>query len=101
MSNPISRHTGLIYDRSWMDSGSDWLKIVPFGLRKLLNFLKEEYGNPPIYITENGVSERGTVDLNDHHRTYFYTNYINQAFKGNTANKNQVLNGMNDTLLLL
>lgn len=69
-------------DRAWIDTGSDWLKITPFGFRKLLKFIKDEYGNPPIYVTENGVSERGAVDLNDVHRTYFYKNYINQGLKG-------------------
>lgn len=37
---------------------------------------------PPIYVTENGVSERGAIDLDDIHRTHFYENYINQGLKG-------------------
>ena len=82
MSNPKSRAVATMPDRTWLDTGSDWLKMTPFGLRKILKFIKDEYGNPPIYITENGVSERGAVDLNDVHRTYFYENYINQALKG-------------------
>lgn len=78
----LSRGTAAMADRSWIDTGSDWLRITPFGFRKLLKFIKDEYGNPPIYVTENGVSERGAVDLNDIHRTYFYKNYINQGLKG-------------------
>lgn len=31
------------------------LPVAPLGLQKLLNYLKEEYGNPPIYIHENGI----------------------------------------------
>lgn len=87
--NSISRHTGVISDRSWLESGSNWLRITPFGIRRLLRFLKEEYGNPPIYITENGVSEHssGGQGLNDYHRSYYYKHYINQALKGNTTNK--------------
>uniref|UniRef100_A0A3Q3BC57 Lactase n=1 Tax=Kryptolebias marmoratus TaxID=37003 RepID=A0A3Q3BC57_KRYMA len=69
---------GTVVDRTWLDSGSGWLKITPFGFRRILNFIKEEYGNPPIIITENGVSERGPIDLNDNHRTYHYEKYINQ-----------------------
>lgn len=80
--NSLSRGTAAMPDRTWIESGSDWLKITPFGFRKLLKFIKDEYGNPPIYVTENGVSERGAVDLNDVHRTYFYKNYINQGLKG-------------------
>ncbi|XP_023665732.2 lactase/phlorizin hydrolase [Paramormyrops kingsleyae] len=75
------RGAGTIADRSWLDSGSTWLKVTPPGFRKILNFIKEEYGNPPIYITENGISERGPVDLNDTHRINYYKHYINQALK--------------------
>lgn len=71
-----------VSDRTWLDTGSSWLKIAPFGIRRLLNFIKNEYGNPPIVITENGVSERGTVDLNDVHRIYYYDQYINEVLKG-------------------
>uniref|UniRef100_A0A667Z0E5 Lactase n=1 Tax=Myripristis murdjan TaxID=586833 RepID=A0A667Z0E5_9TELE len=81
MYNPLSRGAGSIQDRSWIESGSFWLKITPFGFRRILNFIKDEYGNPPIYVTENGISERGVVDLNDLHRTHYYESYINQALK--------------------
>ena len=92
MSNPKSRGTVVSHDRTWIGSGSFWLKITPFGFRKLLKFIKDEYGNPPIYVTENGVSERGAVDLNDVPRTYFYENYINQALKGTRYSKKLVSN---------
>uniref|UniRef100_A0A8C4EUW2 beta-glucosidase n=1 Tax=Dicentrarchus labrax TaxID=13489 RepID=A0A8C4EUW2_DICLA len=82
------RGTGATHDRTWIESGSFWLKITPFGFRKLLKFIKDEYGNPPVYVTENGISERGAVDLNDIHRTHYYENYINQALKA------QVLDGV-------
>ncbi|XP_074551426.1 uncharacterized protein LOC141808651 [Halichoeres trimaculatus] len=82
------RGIGVTHDRTWIGSGSSWLKITPFGFRKLLKFIKDEYGNPPVYVTENGVSERGEVDLNDIHRKHYYENYINQALKA------QVLDGV-------
>uniref|UniRef100_A0A3Q2PVE4 Lactase-phlorizin hydrolase n=1 Tax=Fundulus heteroclitus TaxID=8078 RepID=A0A3Q2PVE4_FUNHE len=72
---------GTVVDRTWLDSGSGWLKVTPFGLRRILNFIKKEYGNPTIIITENGVSERGPIDLKDYHRSYFYEKYINQVLK--------------------
>ncbi|KAL0964060.1 hypothetical protein UPYG_G00317830 [Umbra pygmaea] len=75
------RGAGTIADRTWLDSGSSWLKVSPFGFRKILNFIKEEYGNPPIIITENGISERGPVDLNDVHRIHYFDTYINQVLK--------------------
>ncbi|XP_058472208.1 lactase/phlorizin hydrolase-like [Solea solea] len=75
------RGAGTVADRTWLDSGSGWLKVSPFGFRRILNFIKQEYGNPTIIITENGVSERGPVDLNDIHRSHFYEKYINQVLK--------------------
>ncbi|XP_010862373.4 lactase-phlorizin hydrolase isoform X1 [Esox lucius] len=75
------RGAGTIADRTWLDSGSSWLKVSPFGFRKILNFIKDEYGNPPIIITENGISERGPVDLNDVHRIHYFESYINQVLK--------------------
>ncbi|XP_037646094.1 lactase-phlorizin hydrolase-like [Sebastes umbrosus] len=75
------RGTGTTHDRTWIESGSFWLKITPFGFRKILKFIKDEYGNPPVYVTENGISERGEVNLNDIHRKHYYENYINQALK--------------------
>ncbi|KAI4872874.1 hypothetical protein NFI96_014971 [Prochilodus magdalenae] len=78
---------GAVHDRTWLDSGSDWLKVYPYGFRKILNYIKEEYGNPPIYVTENGVSERGDIDLNDVHRIHYYENYINQAMKARLIDK--------------
>ncbi|CAO2636702.1 Lactase/phlorizin hydrolase [Lemmus lemmus] len=66
---------------SWPDSGSFWLKMTPFGFRRILNWLKEEYNNPPIYVTENGVSRRGDPELNDTDRIYYLRSYINEALK--------------------
>ncbi|KAI4878693.1 hypothetical protein NFI96_013469 [Prochilodus magdalenae] len=81
------RGVGTMHDRIWLDSGSDWLKVYPYGFRNILNYIKEEYGNPPIYVTENGISERGDIDLNDEHRIYYYENYINQAMKARLIDK--------------
>lgn len=81
------RGAGTIADRTWLDSGSGWLKVSPFGFRRILNFIKEQYGNPPIIITENGVSERGPVELNDTLRQYYYTEYINQVLKAYLLDK--------------
>ncbi|KAJ9174430.1 hypothetical protein P3X46_013074 [Hevea brasiliensis] len=36
---------------------SPWFYIYPEGIRHLLNYIKNEYKDPEIYITENGVDE--------------------------------------------
>ncbi|XP_057456247.1 cyanogenic beta-glucosidase-like [Lotus japonicus] len=38
-------------------AASDWLSIYPRGFHQLLLFIKQEYNNPVIYITENGYDE--------------------------------------------
>ncbi|KAM9629680.1 lactase/phlorizin hydrolase [Morphnus guianensis] len=75
------RGVASVADRSWLNSGSFWLKVTPFGFRKILRWIKEEYNNPPIYVTENGISERGALDLNDTWRMHYYRSYVNEALK--------------------
>lgn len=63
---------------------SSWLYDLPWGLREVLNYINKEYNNPPVLITENGMSDdSGTVE--DDHRIKFYNNYINNVLKGNTC----------------
>ncbi|KAI6054326.1 lactase/phlorizin hydrolase [Marmota monax] len=75
------RGVAIIADPTWPESGSVWLKMTPFGFRRILNWLKEEYNNPPIYVTENGVSQREETDLNDTARIYYLRSYIDEALK--------------------
>ncbi|NWR57682.1 LPH hydrolase, partial [Bucorvus abyssinicus] len=81
LSYDSDRGVASVADRSWLNSGSFWLKVTPFGFRKLLRWIKEEYNNPPIYVTENGVSERGALGFNDTWRMHYYRSYINEALK--------------------
>ncbi|XP_065606571.1 lactase/phlorizin hydrolase [Cyrtonyx montezumae] len=81
LSYDADRGVASVTDRSWLNSGSFWLKVTPFGFRKLLRWIKEEYNNPPIHVTENGVSERGDVGFNDTWRIHYHRSYINEALK--------------------
>lgn len=67
-------------DPKWKKSGSRWLYVVPFGIRRVLNWIRDHYGNPVVYITENGVSDN-TGTLDDQHRVEFYRSYINEVLK--------------------
>lgn len=53
-------------------------------MRKLLVWIKANYNNPPVYITENGVSDdsKHYGSLQDQQRVRFCTNYINNVLKG-------------------
>jgi len=64
---------------SWPGSASLWLRVVPWGIRKELNWVANAYGNIPIFITENGFSDRG--GLNDTDRIFYYTEYLKEVLK--------------------
>lgn len=53
-------------DPNWKPS----VKIVPWGFRKLLNWVKNRYNNPLVYVTENGVWDK-TGTLQDDERVLF------------------------------
>jgi beta-glucosidase/6-phospho-beta-glucosidase/beta-galactosidase len=46
---------------SWPKSNV-WLSSVPEGFGNLLRWIKTEYGNPEVWITENGWSDDGTLE---------------------------------------
>ena len=47
-----------------------YLQVVPWGFRKLLNWIAKEYNNPPVLVTENGFSDHGETE--DRDRIDFY-----------------------------
>ncbi|AWP01068.1 putative lactase-like protein [Scophthalmus maximus] len=71
-----------LVDPQWPDPGSEWLYSVPWGFRRLLNFVKTQYRNPMVYVTENGVSEKTQcTDLCDDWRMTYLKDYVNQMLK--------------------
>merc|ERR1740121_3592696 len=64
---------------------SGWLNMAPWGLRKLLNWVKDTYQpGVPIYITENGCSDganRGSQGHYDPARVMFYHDYLTEVHK--------------------
>nr|CAB3484842.1 unnamed protein product [Digitaria exilis]CAB3487367.1 unnamed protein product [Digitaria exilis] len=42
---------------------SPFIYIYPRGLHEILLYIKENYGNPAIYITENGIDEANNMSL--------------------------------------
>ena len=55
------QNTQATMDDAWPTAKSGWLKSVPEGLRALLNWIKKEYDNPEVIITENGWSDDGEI----------------------------------------
>ena len=50
-------------------------------MRDILVWIKNEYNNPPLYITENGFSDK-TGQINDADRIDYYKYYINYVLQG-------------------
>uniref|UniRef100_A0AAY4DJU0 beta-glucosidase n=1 Tax=Denticeps clupeoides TaxID=299321 RepID=A0AAY4DJU0_9TELE len=57
------------------------LRAAAWGLRRLLNWIKEEYGDPDIYISENGIATDTKTTVDDTDRFFFYKTYIDEALK--------------------
>ncbi len=57
----------------------DW-EVYPEGLYDLLKWVAKEYGNPAVYITENGAAFPDTLEkgraVHDERRTAFLTEYL-------------------------
>ncbi|XP_056630136.1 myrosinase 1-like [Diorhabda sublineata] len=54
----------------WTQGSADWFWDVPWGLRKFLVWLKNNYNNPEIVITENGFSDTSGTLEDDNRITY-------------------------------
>ncbi|XP_059553519.1 lactase-like protein [Myotis daubentonii] len=71
-----------LVDPNWPDLGSQWLYSVPWGFRRLLNFAQTQYGDPPIYVMENGASQTlHCTQLCDKWRIKYLKGYINEMLK--------------------
>lgn len=64
---------------------SYWLYNVPWGLYKAVSYVKERYGNPTMYLSENGMDDPGNVTFHqgllDFTRIKYYRDYITQLKK--------------------
>ncbi|CAM8984268.1 unnamed protein product [Rhodiola kirilowii] len=67
--------------------GSSYIYIYPDGLQKVLEYTKNKYSSPKIYITENGVTEARNdtlkleESLNDPHRVSFISEHLDRVHK--------------------
>ncbi|GER43794.1 beta-glucosidase [Striga asiatica] len=63
-------------------ANSVWLYIVPRGIRNLMNYIKQKYGNPLILITENGMDDGNSLfksikdALKDEKRIKYHNDYL-------------------------
>ncbi|KAG8473156.1 hypothetical protein CXB51_035084 [Gossypium anomalum] len=63
-------------------ANSIWLYIVPYGMRGVMKYIKETYGNPLVIITENGMDDPNNLltpikdALKDEKRIKYHTDYL-------------------------
>ncbi|KAL9271971.1 Beta-glucosidase 6-like protein [Drosera capensis] len=67
-----------------------WLYIVPRGMRSLMNYIKDRYGNPPVVITENGMDDGNYLFLpikdamKDEKRIKYHHDYLQSLLEAIT-----------------
>ncbi|KAF5192146.1 Beta-glucosidase [Thalictrum thalictroides] len=77
-------HADLAYERHGIPLGhlanSDWLYITPWGMYKVVKYIKAHYGNPTMLIMENGMDDAGNGTLpkalHDTTRINYYKTYL-------------------------
>ncbi|KAL6842246.1 hypothetical protein ACP4OV_027894 [Aristida adscensionis] len=63
-------------------ANSIWLYIVPTSMRTLMNYVKDRYNTPPVYITENGMDDSNSPfislkkALKDDKRIKYHNDYL-------------------------
>ncbi|KAK6133889.1 hypothetical protein DH2020_032350 [Rehmannia glutinosa] len=63
-------------------ANSVWLYIVPHGIRSLMNYIRQKYGNPLVLITENGMDDGNSPltsikdALKDKKRIKYHNDYL-------------------------
>lgn len=73
----------LTMDPEWETTTMNWA-ILPWGCRKLLQWISNRYGNPPLYITEDGCALEDTLEngeVKDTLRKEFIENYLAASHK--------------------
>uniref|UniRef100_A0A3P9KZH9 Glucosidase, beta, acid 3 (gene/pseudogene) n=1 Tax=Oryzias latipes TaxID=8090 RepID=A0A3P9KZH9_ORYLA len=81
LSMKCDRDAEDVLDPSWPVCGVSWLAVVPHGLRKLLQYIKDTFSNPAVYITENGFAQAGPLQIEDVQRCEFYKSTILEVAK--------------------
>ncbi|KAF3825304.1 hypothetical protein GH733_005938 [Mirounga leonina] len=63
-------------DPTWITS-LDWIYVVPWGICEVLQYIKDTYNNPVIYITENGFPQGDPASLDDTQLWEYFRHFRN------------------------
>ncbi|KAK7580156.1 hypothetical protein V9T40_000785 [Parthenolecanium corni] len=73
----------------WFSTSIPWLKVCPEGFRRLLVWIKDQYNNVPIFISENGVGDPD--DLNPTTKESYHQLYLQQLLLAMNEDKCNVI----------
>lgn len=80
---PPDHDCQILSDPTW-PSSSLGQAVVPWGFRKILNWVSQRYGGAlPIIITASGVDDQAPVE--DRLRQHYLRSYLQEALKGETC----------------
>ncbi|KAJ3649797.1 hypothetical protein Zmor_021518 [Zophobas morio] len=65
-------------DTSYNSSAAGW-RVIPWGMRRVLNWIDQAYDHPEIVITENGYADDGR--LTDENRIIYYAEYLTNVLE--------------------
>jgi beta-glucosidase len=74
-------------------AGNGWLYVYPQGMRKIVNWIAKRYGNPPLYIFENGTPCPNEsvipreLAVKDTFRVNYLKNYIGNMIEAKVTDK--------------
>ncbi|XP_053618470.1 myrosinase 1-like [Plodia interpunctella] len=79
-------NAALTVDPSWTVACNDWIAVHPEGIRRMLVWLKQQYGDIKFLITENGypTCKGDDLDLDDQERVDYYRGYLKEVKKAMT-----------------
>ncbi|XP_068893491.1 myrosinase 1-like [Tenebrio molitor] len=66
-------------DDAWEETVTSWFRVVPWGIRKAVNWISKTYDNPEIFITENGYPDAG--GLEDDRRINYHKEYLSNLLE--------------------
>jgi len=78
----------IMMDPRWAVGDASWLSVVPWGMRRLLRWIKHRYDDPVVYVTENGLSVPNEsamtpeAALNDKMRVDYLQGYVRREGGG-------------------
>ncbi|CAN6468121.1 unnamed protein product [Victoria cruziana] len=55
--------------------------VTPWGMERVLEYIQKTYGNPPIYVHENGRGTRPDMELDDYERVDYLNSYLEFVLK--------------------